>query len=103
MSRRSDQLDRIEAALARLEKAAAIHASTQREEAAAVRMEARSAKGSADAALAGVQALSSLKTIPDAAPEPPSGVPQEAGGGTEGEPVTAARRPSRAPKPPKGM
>jgi hypothetical protein len=113
VTRRSDQLDRIEASLTRLEEAAAGNATFLREQTAAVRAEVKNARSSAEAAHAGVQALADMlpvpfpqpddpQAIPEAAPEPPSRVQPAAGGGTEGEPAAAVRRAAKTLKP-KGM
>jgi hypothetical protein len=88
MTRRSDQLTRIEQALARLEQTVTVHTGRFTETDAALRAGLRDARASADAALAGVQALATVKTGPD--------TPQTAAGGdtgTTGEPVTARRAP----------
>lgn len=92
MSRRSDQLARIEASVARLEVALNGHAGAIRDQLASVRVDA-------SAAHAGIQALSDMiATIPQAAPEPPSAVPPAAGGATGGEPDGAARRSPTEPR-----
>jgi hypothetical protein len=64
VSRRSDQLDRIEQALARLE----VNLAAARAEVTASRIEVRDASSSAEAAHAGVQALADM--LPAAAPAP---------------------------------
>lgn len=106
MTRRSDQLDRIEAFLRRLESTAAEHARALREngeDVTAAKLDAQAARSSAEAAHAGVQALADMlplnEAIPPAAPGPPSAVRPAAGGGTGGEPVTAARRVPKTLKP----
>ena len=113
MTRRTEQLARIEAAVTRLEEAAAENANFFREQTAAVRAEVKNARSSAEAAHAGVQALADMlplpfprrddpRAIPEAAPEPPSAVTPAAGGGEEGEPAAAVRRAAKTLKP-KGM
>lgn len=110
MTRRRDQLDRIEAFLRRLESTAAEHARALREhgeDVTAAKVDAQAARESAEAAHAGVQALADMlpvpsplnEAIPPAAPGPPSAVRPAAGGGTGGEPVTAARRVPKTLKP----
>jgi hypothetical protein len=64
VSRRSEQLDRIEQALARLE----VNLAAARAEVTASRIEVRDATSSAEAAHAGVQALADM--LPAAAPAP---------------------------------
>lgn len=95
MTRRSDQLDRIEKALAHLDDALAGHATHLRDQAAAIRIEVRDARSSAEAAHAGVQALHDMLPItqahPETAPHPPA-VPQAADGGTAGDSVPPVRR-----------
>jgi hypothetical protein len=106
VTRRSEQLGKIEASLARLEEALTGHAAHLREQAAATRIEVRDARSSAEAAHAGLDALADMlaarQAIPQAPPEPPSTVAPAAGGGTEGEPVPPARRAPKTLKP-KGM
>jgi hypothetical protein len=113
VTRRSDQLNRIEASLARLEEALSVHVAFTREQTAAVRAEVKNARSSAEAAHAGVQALADMlplpfpqpdesQAIPPASPEPPSAVTPAAGGGAEGEPAPSARRADKTLKP-KGM
>lgn len=110
MTRRSDQLNRIEASVARLEEALAGHATHLRDQASATRIEVADARSSAEAAHAGVQALADMlplasplnEAIPPAAPGPPPAVRPAAGGGAEGEPAAAARRAPKTPKT-KGM
>jgi hypothetical protein len=70
VTRRTDQLDRIEASVRRLEGALAGHAGHLREQAAATRIEVRDARASAESAHAGVQALADMLPIP--APVDPS-------------------------------
>ena len=100
MSRRSEQLSKIEVSLARLEEALAGHFSHLREQAAATRIEVKDARTSAEAAHAGLDALADMlavrQAIPPVAPEPPSGVQPAAAG--EGEPPAAAQLPPKAAK-----
>jgi hypothetical protein len=70
MTRRSDQLTRIEQAIARLEEAVAEHAGALRGQAAAIRIEVRDAASSAEAAHAGVQALADIHATGPADPAP---------------------------------
>lgn len=63
MSRRTDQLNRIEKALARLEQSFTGHSGILRE-LTALRAETRAAGSSAEAAHAGVQALADMLPIP---------------------------------------
>jgi hypothetical protein len=115
MSRRSDQLDRIEAYARRVEEAAANIAHILRDhgeditaakaDAQAARASADLAHASADAAHAGVQYLADMLPIPGPTATvpsaPPSGGTSEAAGdGRAGEAAAAARR---APRPKGGM
>jgi multidrug resistance efflux pump len=68
MSRRSDQLDRIEQALARLE----VNLAAARAEVTASRIEVKDATSSAEAAHAGVQALADMLPAAAPAPNPPA-------------------------------
>lgn len=99
MSRRTDQLNQIEASVARLEEALAGHATHLREQAAATRIDVRDARTSAEATHAGLDALADMlaasRSIPPAAPAPPPEVQPAADGSAEGEPAAAVRR---APK-----
>lgn len=98
MTRRTDQLNRIEQAVARLETALAGHAAHLRSQGTAIRTEVRDARSSAEATHAGIQALAGMLASGQAitqAPQPPSAVPPAAGGGTEATTAAAARR---APK-----
>ena len=104
MSRRSEQLSKIEASLARLEETLAGHFGHLRDQAAATRTEARDARTSSEATHAGLDALADMlaarQAIPPAAPEPPSGVQPAAG--AAGEPAPAAQLPPKAAKTLKG-
>jgi hypothetical protein len=108
VTRRSEQLDRIEALVRRLEETVAAHAARLREQAAAIRIELSHTRASAESAHAGVQALADMLPVPSpgdqaisaAAPQPPSTVQPAAGGGMPGE--TAAVRRTPDPKA-KGM
>jgi len=104
MSRRSEQLSKIEASLARLEETVAGHFGHLREQAAATRIEVKDARTSSEATHAGLDALADMlatrQAIPPVAPEPPSGVQPAAG--AEGEPAPAAQTPARAAKTLKG-
>lgn len=89
MTRRNDQLDHIEASLARLEAAVAGHATHLRDQAAALRIEVSHARASAEAAHAGVQALADMLPVPS--PDD-STAPAAADGGTEAGSPSAVRR-----------
>lgn len=93
MTRRSDQLDRIEQAIARLEETAAENAGALRGNVAAIRLEVRDARASAEAAHAGVQALADMiGTVAPAAPRESAAVPPATDGGTPTARAQARRR-----------
>jgi hypothetical protein len=97
MTRTRDQLDRIEASLARLEEALNGHAAVLRDQLVTTRIDAAAARRSADSAHAGVRALADMLPLdpsPNRAPQPPSAVPTAAGGEPGGEPGAARRTPT---------
>lgn len=107
MTRRSNQSDRIEQAAAQILEAVAGHATHLRDQVAALRIEVRDARTSAEATHAGLDALADMlaasRSIPPAAPQPPPAVQPAADGGTEGEPAAAARRAAKTLRKDQGM
>jgi hypothetical protein len=112
VSRKADQLNRVEASLTRIEEAAAGHASAFREQVSALRTEVRAAMSAADAALeaadrahAGTESLRAelalirhavAPAVPDPAARSTPSPKTAPGGGATGE-ATAARRSRTAP------